>query len=129
MIFEMHICDNLMCVEQLNSSILVKTNCYCIMLYLLVNHFTIWLHIIHINLIQVSCSSASTELSNRRRFRKHFQVFPADISLAYGYFGIIHKSKWRKVSIVVEDEFLFTRVSCCNKIKINYLYYISFNRL
>ncbi len=119
MIFEMHICDNLMCVEQLNSSILVKTNCY----------FTIWLHIIHINLIQVSCSSASTELSNRRRFRKHFQVFPADISLAYGYFGIIYKSKWRKVSIVVEDEFLFTRVSCYNKIKINYLYYISFNRL
>jgi len=49
---------------------------------------------------------------NRRRFPKHFQAFPADLSLAYGFFGVIHESKWRKVSIVVQDEFLFTKVNC-----------------
>jgi len=47
---------------------------------------------------------------NRHRFRNHFQVFPASISQAYGYFGIIQNSRWRQVALIVEDEFLFTSV-------------------
>ena len=34
----------------------------------------------------------------------------AEITLAYGFFGIITNAKWRKVIIVFEDENLFTTV-------------------
>ena len=47
---------------------------------------------------------------NRLKFPRHFQMNTAEITLAYGFFGIITNAELRKVIIVFEDENLFTTV-------------------
>lgn len=44
-------------------------------------------------------------------FRYHFQVLPNAIILAKGYLGIILKYGWKKVSIITQNENLYTIVS------------------
>lgn len=64
---------------------------------------------------QISHISSSPELSNRNRFRYHFALLSSDVNLAYGFYGIIRRFQWRRVSIIVQDESLFTvvRLSLC----------------
>lgn len=62
--------------------------------------------------MQLSCTSSSNELTDRSRFPRHFQFSTSGISLAYGFFGVIQKFKWRKVTIITQDENLFTVVTC-----------------
>jgi len=61
-------------------------------------------------MFQISCASSSSELMNRAKFPRHFQMNNAEIGLAYGFFGIIKHAQWRKVIIVFQDENLFTTV-------------------
>ena len=61
--------------------------------------------------IQISCVSASTELSNRMKYRRYFQLLPpADIT-SFGYYGIIKAFKWKQVSLIVQNVGSFLSVS------------------
>ena len=64
--------------------------------------------------LQISCSSASEELSNRTRFRNYFQLLPTDADLAFGFFGIITRFKWKHIAIILQEERLFQAVSAPN---------------
>ena len=54
------------------------------------------------------------ELSNRTRFRNYFQLLPTDADLAFGFFGIITRFKWKRVAILLQEERLFEVVSAPN---------------
>ena len=68
--------------------------------------------------VQLSCASSSPELSNRVLFPNYFQLLVSDQNLAYGFYSIIQRYKWRRVSILVQDENLFTLVSLTEMLKI-----------
>ena len=59
---------------------------------------------------QLSCVSSSPELSNRERFKYHFQLRATEADLAIGFYSIIRHFKWRKVAIFIQQERLFEAV-------------------
>lgn len=68
------------------------------------------LTILH-TIIQISCSSASTELIDRSRFRRYFQLLQTMVDIADIYEGLINHYGWEYVSLVVQNENLYTVVS------------------
>jgi hypothetical protein len=60
------------------------------------------------NITHVSCVSSSKELANRPRFRYYFQLLATEVLIAQGFFGIISHFGWKRVSIIAQDENLFT---------------------
>ena len=63
-----------------------------------------------ITTFQLCCVSSSTELMNREKFPKHFQVDSADVSLSIGFYSIIQLGKWREIVLLYEHESVFTTV-------------------
>ena len=66
------------------------------------------------NFLQLSCVSSSTELADRHRFRSYFQMLATDENLALGFYAVIRQFNWGYVSIIQQNENLFTRVSELN---------------
>ena len=62
--------------------------------------------------IQLSCASASPILSDRKRFKKYFQLLPSMDVIAYGYLSVFRQYVWKKVALIVQRETLFTEVVC-----------------
>ena len=60
---------------------------------------------------QISCHSSSAALSDRTRYKRHFQLLNSHDTLAYAYFGVIKEYGWKHVELIVQDENLFTEVS------------------
>lgn len=54
--------------------------------------------------------STSSELRDRVQFPRYFQLLPTDEPMANAYFAVIKQFKWRRVSLIVQDENLFTVV-------------------
>ena len=61
--------------------------------------------------LQISCASSSSELADRTKFRAYFQMLPTEIDLAAGYAAIARQYGWRHMTIVQQQENLFSRVS------------------
>ena len=59
---------------------------------------------------QISCVTASTELQDRVRFPRYFQLHPAEETMALAYFAVIKEYGWNQVSLIVQKERLFTLV-------------------
>lgn len=66
--------------------------------------------------MQISCSTASTELIDRTRFRRYFQLLQTMVDIAHIYEGLINHYEWKYVSLVVQNENLYTVVSSLNSI-------------
>ncbi len=64
-------------------------------------------------LLQISCLSSATNLDNQDEFPHHIQISASERNLVYGFFGIIQEFKWNRVTIIIQDENLFTEV--CNE--------------
>ena len=60
--------------------------------------------------LQLSCASASPVLSDRRRFRKYFQLLPSMLDIVYGYIGVFQYYSWKRVTLIVQEESIFTLV-------------------
>ncbi len=60
--------------------------------------------------MQISCSTASTELIDRSRFRRYFQLLQTMVDIADIYKGLIDHYEWKYVSLVVQNENLYTVV-------------------
>ena len=60
---------------------------------------------------QVSCASSSSELTNRTQFINHFGILATEADLAFGFYSIIRHFKWKRVTILLQEENLFTAVS------------------
>ena len=60
--------------------------------------------------LQLSCVSSSPDLTDRNRFRNYFQLLNSEVTLAYAYFAMIKEYGWGHVSLIVQDENLFTEV-------------------
>ncbi|CAI8012114.1 Gamma-aminobutyric acid type B receptor subunit 1 [Geodia barretti] len=60
------------------------------------------------NIPQVSCVSSSSELKNRNRFRYYFQLLAAESQIAQGFFKIITHYGWKRISLIIQNENLFT---------------------
>ena len=65
--------------------------------------------------MQLSCVTATPELSDRERFPNYFQFLPSMVDFALAYIGIIKTFKWRHVVVLVQDENLYTVVRCVHK--------------
>ena len=78
-------------------------------LHVLLEEWKSCVHFTHI--LQISCTSSSSELANRQRFRYYFQMLATEADLAIGFFGIIKQFEWRKVAFIEQNENLFTVVS------------------
>lgn len=67
---------------------------------------------------QISCSSASPELRNRWRFRYYFQMLATADQLAQAFFAIVKEFQIqsRRVTIIEQNEKLFSVVSCIVKL-------------
>ena len=71
-----------------------------------------FLHKLHsMSLFQLSCQSSSSELINRERFRRYFQLLSDESNQANSLYAIIKEFNWRYVAFIVQDENLFTVVS------------------
>ena len=66
-----------------------------------------------LNFLQLSCASASPVLSDRRRFRKYFQLLPSMVDIAYAYVGVFEYYSWKKVTLIAQEENIFTEVCLC----------------
>ena len=64
--------------------------------------------------IQISCSSTSTELTDQNRFRHHFQLAQTMVDISGIYKGLINHYQWEYVSLITQNENLFTVVSIAN---------------
>ena len=60
---------------------------------------------------QISCSTASTELIDRKRFKRYFQLLQTMIDITDIHEGLINSYNWKYVSLVVQNENLYTVVS------------------
>ena len=60
--------------------------------------------------IQISCLSASAALSDRDKFKYYFQLLNSYDTQAYASYGVIKEYGWKYVSMIVQDENLFTNV-------------------
>ena len=60
--------------------------------------------------MQISCVTATPELSDREWIPNYYQFLPSMIDLAPAYLGIIKEFQWERVAIYVQDESLFTVV-------------------
>ena len=60
--------------------------------------------------LQISCASSSSELADRTKFPAYFQMLPTEIDLAAGYAAISRQYGWRHMSIVQQEENLFSTV-------------------
>ena len=63
------------------------------------------------NIVQLSCASTSPVLSDRSRFRRYFQLLPSMVDIANGYVGVFQLYGWRHITLIVQEENLFTEVS------------------
>ena len=61
--------------------------------------------------VQLSCASTSPVLSDRSRFRRYFQLQPSMVDIANGYIGVFRLYGWRHVTLIVQEENLFTEVN------------------
>ena len=61
--------------------------------------------------IQISCVSSSTTLSDRSKFQRYFQLLPSEDTISPSYYSVIKAFGWKKVSIIEQNENLFTVVS------------------
>ena len=62
-------------------------------------------------LAQISCSTASTELIDRKRFKRYFQLLQTMIDITDIHEGLINHYNWKYVSLVIQNENLYTVVS------------------
>ena len=62
-------------------------------------------------LMQISCASSSNELSNRVRFPYYFQLLPSEVNLARVFYSIIKEYGWRRVALIVQNEYRYRVVS------------------
>ena len=60
---------------------------------------------------QISCSTASTELIDRSRFRRYFQLLQTMVDISDIYKGLINHYQWEYVSLITQNENLYTVVS------------------
>ena len=61
--------------------------------------------------MQISCSTASTALIDRDRFRRYFQLAQTMADISRIYEGLINHYDWRYVSLITQNENLWTVVS------------------
>ena len=62
-------------------------------------------------MVQISYVSSSPFLANRNQFQTYFQLLASESNLAYGYYGLVRKFKWRKIAIIGQNENVFTKVA------------------
>ena len=55
--------------------------------------------------------ASSTELRNRAKFPYYFQMLNTEEIMAYAYYAMFKRFKWRRVTLIVQDENLFRVVS------------------
>ena len=60
--------------------------------------------------MQISCSSTSTELLDRERFRRHFQLAQTMADVSRIHEGLINHYNWRYLSMITQNENLITVV-------------------
>jgi hypothetical protein len=46
------------------------------------------------------------------RFPSYFQLLSTEETLAFAFYGVIKEYEWRRVALLVQNENLFTVVSC-----------------
>ena len=61
--------------------------------------------------VQLSCASTSPVLSDRSRFRRYFQLLPSMVEIPNSYIGVFRLYGWRHVTLIVQEENLFTEVN------------------
>ena len=61
--------------------------------------------------MQISCASSSDELSDRVRFPYYFQLLPSEVNLARVFYSIIKEYDWRRVALIVQNEYRYRAVS------------------
>ena len=61
--------------------------------------------------MQISCASSSNELSDRVRFPYYFQLLPSEVNLARVFYSIIKEYGWRRVALIVQNEYRYRAVS------------------
>ena len=61
--------------------------------------------------MQISCTSSSDELSDRVRFPYYFQLLPSEVNLARVFYSIIKEYGWRRVALIVQNEYRYRAVS------------------
>ena len=66
--------------------------------------------------LQISCASSSDELSDRVRFPYYFQLLPSEVNLARVFYSIIKEYGWRRVALIVQNEYRYKAV--CGKTNI-----------
>ena len=71
--------------------------------------------------MQISCASSSDELSDRIRFPYYFQLLPSEVNLARVFYSIIKEYGWRRVALIVQNEYRYQVVGEF----VNCLYFIN----
>ena len=66
---------------------------------------------------QISCSSSSYELSDHVRYPYYFQLLPSEINLARVFYSIIREYGWRRVALIVQNEYRYKAV--CSDIQLD----------
>ena len=61
--------------------------------------------------MQISCTSSSDVLSDRVRFPYYFQLLPSEVNLARVFYSIIKEYGWRRVALIVQNEYRYRAVS------------------
>ena len=62
---------------------------------------------------QLSYSSASPALSNKKIYKRFFRVFPPESSFNSAKFDLLDSFEWKKVGTITEGHEIFTLVSSC----------------
>ena len=62
-------------------------------------------------LMQLSCAASSDKLSDRVRFPYYFQLLPSEVNLARVFYSIIKEYGWRRVALIVQNEYRYLSVS------------------
>ena len=60
--------------------------------------------------LQIACASSSSKLADRTRFRAYFQMVPTEVDLTAGFAAIARQYGWRHMSIIQQQENLFSTV-------------------
>ena len=61
--------------------------------------------------MQISGASSSNELSDPVRFPYYFQLLSSEVNLAYVFYSIIKEYDWKRVALIVQNEYGYRAVS------------------